>query len=62
MLGNKFRVFRDLSIEIPIKFKDEEFDEFLIEVERRRIFDNPGTGPNDKNTNKEYTDQHNMHV
>jgi hypothetical protein len=34
-------VFRDLSIEVPINFKDEEFDEFLVEVQRRGIFDNP---------------------
>jgi hypothetical protein len=41
LLGSKFRVFRDLSIEVPISFKDEEFDEFLIEVQKRGIFDTP---------------------
>jgi len=38
-LGNKFRVFKDLSLEIPIVFKDEDFDEFLTEVLKRGIFD-----------------------
>jgi hypothetical protein len=41
LLGSKFRVFHDLSIEVPINFKDEEFDEFLVEVLRRGIYDTP---------------------
>ena len=41
LLGSKFRVFHDLSIEVPINFKDEEFDEFLVEVHRRGIYDTP---------------------
>jgi hypothetical protein len=41
LLGSKFRVFHDLSIEVPINFKDEEFDEFLVEVHRRGIYDSP---------------------
>ena len=41
LLGSKFRVFHDLTIEVPINFKDEEFDEFLIEVHRRGIYDSP---------------------
>lgn len=41
LLGSKFRVFHDLTIEVPINFKDEEFDEFLVEVHRRGIYDSP---------------------
>lgn len=38
-LGNKFKVFKDLSIEIPFSFKDEEFDEFLVEVGKRGLYE-----------------------
>jgi len=38
LLGEDFRVFKDLSIEVPFNFSDEEFDRFLVEVGRRGIF------------------------
>jgi len=39
LIGKKFKVFSDLSIEIPINFKDADFDEFLYEVGTRKIYD-----------------------
>ena len=39
LIGQKFKVFSDLSIEIPINFKDVDFDEFLFEIGMRRIYD-----------------------
>lgn len=30
LIGTKFKVFKDLSIEIPHSFKDQDFDEFLV--------------------------------
>lgn len=38
LIGNKFRVFKDLSIEIPYNFSDKEFDEFLIEIDKRGLY------------------------
>lgn len=38
LFGSKFRVFKDKSIEIPFSFKDEDLDEFLVEVGKRGIF------------------------
>jgi hypothetical protein len=38
VLGKKFKVFQDLSIEVPFSFRDEEFDEFLVEVGKRSIY------------------------
>ena len=38
LLGSQFKVFKDLSIEMPFSFKDEEFDEFLVEVGKRGIY------------------------
>lgn len=39
LFNKKFKVFNDKSIEIPINFKDDEFDEFLYEVGKRNIYD-----------------------
>ncbi|CDW79089.1 UNKNOWN [Stylonychia lemnae] len=39
LLGNKFKVFSDKSIEIPLNFKDIDFDEFLYEIATRKIYD-----------------------
>ena len=39
MIGTKFRVFKDLTIEIPANFTEEEFDEFLIQVHQKGIYD-----------------------
>eukprot|EP00347_Sterkiella_histriomuscorum_P000722 403374758 len=38
-LYKKFKVFNDRSIEIPLDFKDEEFDEFLYQAGRKGIYD-----------------------
>ena len=35
LIGSKFKVFKDLSIEIPLHFEDAEFDEFLEEIGKR---------------------------
>jgi len=35
VLGNKFKVFKDRSIEIPVGFSEAQFDEFLEEVMKR---------------------------
>ena len=38
LLGTKFRVFKDKSIEIPFTFSDEQFDEFLEAIVENGIF------------------------
>lgn len=37
-MGKKFKVFKDKSIEIPVSFRDQDFDEFLFEVAHRQIY------------------------
>ncbi len=38
LLGKKFRVFNDRSLEIPFVFRDEEFDQFLVALGQRQIY------------------------
>jgi acylphosphatase len=38
LVGTKFRLFKDLSVEIPYNFDDKEFDEFLQEIDKRGYF------------------------
>ena len=43
MIGTKFRVFKDLTIEIPGNFNEEEFDEFLIQVHLKGLYEDKNT-------------------
>lgn len=38
ILGESFKVYKDLSIEAPFSFADDEFDRFLVEVGKRGIY------------------------
>lgn len=39
VIGAKFKVYKDKSIEIPILFDESEFDDFLEAIGSRQLYD-----------------------